>query len=273
MWIGWAERAVRVIVILAIAWILTRVAKRLLARLQGYAVRIMDRRRNGSSIGAENRAATIISALAKIASFAIWVVALITALGDLGYQLAPVVAGLGVAGLALGLGAQTLIKDWLGGLFLFLEDQARIGDSVTINGISGVVEEMNLRTTLLRGETGAVHVIANGSITMLSNSTRDYSYYVFETTLAHGADADRALSILESTAAELEKEEPYRSMILAPMEVMGVDRLSERGVAIKGRIKTLPSKQAIVGRELNRRLKSKLDAAGIQFPAIGPVSR
>lgn len=265
MWIAWGERAIRVIVILAVAWILTRVARRLLARLRGYVIRVMARRGDGSAMGAENRAATIISALSKIASFSIWVVALITALGDLGYQLAPVLAGLGVVGLALGLGAQALIKDWLGGLFLFIEDQARIGDSVTINGISGTVEEMNLRTTLLRGENGAVHVISNGSITTLSNLTRDYSYYVFETVLAHGADADRALSIVESCAAELLDEEPYRSMILAPMEVMGVDRLSERGVTIKGRIKTLPSRQAIVGRELNRRVKARLDAAGIPF--------
>jgi moderate conductance mechanosensitive channel len=268
LWIGWAERAIRVIVILALAWILTHVARRLLSELRVYVIRMMDRRGDGSAIGAENRAATVISALGKVASFCIWVVALVTALGDLGYQLAPVLAGLGVAGLALGLGAQTLIKDWLGGLFLFLEDQARIGDSVTINGISGAVEEMNLRTTLLRGENGAVHVISNGSITTLSNLTRDYAYYVFETVLAHGSDPDRALKIVENCAAELNEEEPYRSMILAPMEVMGVDRLSERGVTIKGRIKTLPGRQATVGRELNRRVKAKFDAAGIAFPAF-----
>ncbi len=117
------------------------------------------------------------------------------ALTELTFHIEPLLAGLGVAGLALGLGAQTLIKDWLGGLFLLLEDQLRIGDSVTINGISGGVEEINLRTTLLRGENGAVHIIANGSITSLSNFTRDYSYYVFEITLAHGSDVDRALEI------------------------------------------------------------------------------
>jgi small conductance mechanosensitive channel len=261
-----------VLAILALAWILTRVARRLLARLRGYVILMMARRQNGSTLGAENRAATVISALTKISSLIIWVVAIVTALGDLGYQLGPLLAGLGVAGLALGLGAQTLIKDWLGGIFLFLEDQARIGDAVTINGISGVVEEMNLRTTLVRSENGAVHVISNGSITTLSNSTRDYAYYVFETVLAHGGDVDRALSIVESTAAELQNEEPYRAMIMAPLEMMGVDRLSDRGVTIKARIKTLPSKQAIVGRELNRRVKMKLDQGGIAFPAYNSSS-
>ena len=269
IWLAWTELAIRVVVVFALAWVFTRVAGRLLARLRSYAIRVMDRRGDGSTIEAEKRAATIISVLQKITNLAIWLIALVMALTEMNFKIEPLLAGLGVAGLALGLGAQTLIKDWLGGLFLLLEDQARIGDSVTINGISGAVEEINLRTILLRSENGAVHVIANGSITTLSNLTRDYSYYVFETMLAHGADADRALAIVESAAEELSKEEPYRSMILAPMEVMGIDKLAERGVTIKARIKTLPSKQAVVGRELNRRVKARLDAAGIAFP--GPL--
>ncbi len=226
----------------------------------------MDRRREGPTIETEKRAATIIAVLSKLTSMVIWLVALVMALTELTFHIEPLLAGLGVAGLALGLGAQTLIKDWLGGMFLLLEDQLRIGDSVIINGISGAVEEINLRTTLLRGENGAVHVIANGSITALSNLTREYSYYIFEATLAHRADVDKALAILDSTGAELAAEEPYRGLILAPIEVMGVDRLVDRGAAIKARIKTLPSKQALIGRELNRRVKARLDAEQIEFP-------
>lgn len=265
----WALRGLRVIVILLGAWVLTRVARRLLARLRIYSIRLMDRRHEGSTLEMEKRAATIIAALSKVASMIIWLVALVMSLTELTFHIEPLLAGLGVAGLALGLGAQTLIKDWLGGVFLLLEDQLRIGDSVIINGIAGAVEEINLRTTLLRSENGAVHVIANGSITALSNLTRDYSYYVFETTLAHGADVERALSILESVGAELAATDPFRMLILAPIEVMGVDRLAERGATIKARIKTLPSKQAEVGRELNRRVKARLDAEGIAFPAVG----
>jgi small conductance mechanosensitive channel len=226
----------------------------------------MDRRAEGSTIEMEKRATTIISVLSKVTSMIVWLVALVMALTEMTFHIEPLLAGLGVAGLALGLGAQTLIKDWLGGIFLLLEDQLRIGDSVVINGTSGAVEEINLRTTLLRSENGAVHVIANGSITMLSNLTRDYSYYVFEATLAHRADVDRALAILNTIGGELASSDPYRSLILAPIEVMGVDRLADRGVTIKARIKTLPSKQAIVGRELNRRVKARLDAEGIAFP-------
>ncbi len=160
------------------------------------------------------------------------------------------------------------MKDWLGGLFILLEDQLRIGDGVVINGISGSVEEINLRTTILRGENGAVHVIANGSITTLSNLTREYSYYVFETTLAHSADVDKALAIVERAGSELAADSVFGPLILSPMEVMGIDRLADRGVTVKARIKTLPSKQAVVGRELNRRVKLALADAGIDFPPI-----
>jgi small-conductance mechanosensitive channel len=270
VWILWAERGVRVIVILALAWLFSRIARRMLARLRNYTFLVMDRRHEGSTIEMEKRAATLISVLSKVSSMLIWLIALVMGLTELNFHIEPLLAGLGVAGLAFGLGAQTLIKDWLGGLFLLLEDQLRIGDSVIINGISGGVEEINLRTTQLRGENGALHIISNGSITTLSNLTREYSYYVFEATIAHGADSDRVLSILGSVGAELQHEDPYRDMIIEPIEVAGVDRLAERGVTIKARIKTLPSKQAIVGRELNRRVKARMDADGIPFPPASP---
>jgi small conductance mechanosensitive channel len=265
-WATWAERGIRVAVVFALAWLFTRIAGRLLGQLSNYTIRMMGRRHEGSTIEAEKRAATIISVLSKLSSLLIWLVALVMALNELSFKIEPLLAGLGVAGLALGLGAQTLIKDWLGGLFILFEDQLRIGDGVIINGLSGSVEEINLRTTLLRGENGAVHVIANGTITTLSNLTRDYSYYVFETMLAYGADVDHALKIIESIGADIARDEPFRDVILAPIEVMGVDRLGERGIIIKARIKTLPSQQAVVGRELNRRVKAQLEAAAIPFP-------
>ncbi len=262
----WAPRAIRVAVILAGAWLLSLLARRLLRRLRTHAMRTMDQRGDRPSIEMENRAATMVTVLGKLASLLIWIIALVMSLTELNFHIEPLLAGLGVAGIAVGLGAQTLIKDWLGGLFLLFEDQIRIGDSVTINGVSGDVEQINFRTTLLRGEDGAVHIIANGSITALANLTRDYSYYIFKATLSYRADADRALAILDSTGKELAADGDYRPLILAPIEIMGVDRLSDRGATVKARIKTLPSKQDIVGRELNRRVKASLDAAGIAFP-------
>lgn len=263
----WAVEAVHVLVIIALAAIFARIFRRTLAHLRVYTIRMMDRRGEGSTIEMEKRANTLIAVMSKIGTMFIWLIALVMSLNEFNFRIEPLLAGLGVAGIAVGLGAQYLIKDWLGGLFLLLEDQARIGDSVTINGISGGVEEINLRTILLRGENGAVHVISNGSITTLSNLTRDYSYYILEITVAHSSDANTALSLIESAGAELAADELFRPLILAPLEVMGIDRLADRGVTLKARIKTLPSKQAVVGRELNRRVKARLDAAKIAFPA------
>jgi small-conductance mechanosensitive channel len=270
LWLTWAENAMHVLLVLALAWVFTKIAKRLLLQLRNNALRVMERRGDGSTVEAEKRATTIVSALTKVVTLCIWLFALVMALAQINSKIEPLLAGLGVAGLAVGFGAQTLIKDWLGGIFLLLEDQARIGDGVTINGISGTVEEINLRTTVLRGENGAVYVIANGSITMLANSTRDYSYFVFETLLAHGADADRALAIVEATAAELQQEEPFKAMILAPIEVFGIDKLSDRGVTIKARIRTQPGKNGDVGHELNKRVRVKLIAEKIAFASLMP---
>jgi small-conductance mechanosensitive channel len=262
-WIPGIERAARVAAIVAGAWLLTRIAARLLGRVKTYVV---GRQGDGPTGEVEKRANTLVAALKKLSTVAIWMVAIVMALTELGFHIEPLLAGLGIAGLAIGLGTQALIKDWLGGLLLLIEDQIRIGDAVTINGISGSVEQINLRTTILRGENGAVHVISNGLIQTLSNLTREYSYYIFETTLAHRADADRALKILEEAGAEISGEDAFKKMILAPIEVIGVERLAERGAVIRARMKTLPSRQADVGHELNRRVKARLDAQGIAFP-------
>jgi small conductance mechanosensitive channel len=270
-WLPWAIRGVRVIVIFLAAWIGLRVARKLLRRLRPHMLSMMTRHRQSTALELDNRAKTIESVLSKFATIFIWLAALVMALHELTFDIEPMIAGLGVAGLAFGLGAQSLIKDLLGGLFLLLEDQIRIGDAVTINGTSGSVEEINLRTTVLRSESGAVHVIPNGAITMLSNATRDYSYYVFETTLAHRADADRALAILQSVGEELAQEDTFRLLILAPIQIYGVEKLGERGAVIKARIKTVPTKQADVGRELNRRVKARLDAEGIAFPPLPAI--
>lgn len=269
IWLNWAEAAIRIFFIMLLAWVCSAIARRLLVQMRSYSLRVMRRRSDGTNAEAERRAATITTALSKVLNFSIWILALIMILTDLGFRIEPLLAGLGVAGVALGLGANSLIKDWLGGLFLLLEDQARIGDAVTINnGVSGAVEEINLRTTILRGENGAIHVISNGSINMLSNFTRDYSYFVFEALLAHGSDADRALKIVQETAAEMRQEEPYKTMILAPMEPGGIERLGDRGVTIKARIKTQPGKNLDVGHELNRRVRLKLIEEKIAFPSF-----
>ena len=254
----------RVIGILIGAWVLTQIASRLLRQLRKHASALTGRR-GTLDRDLEKRAATIVSVLRRTVNSLIWVVALVMALQQF-YPVEPLIAGLGVAGLALGLGAQTLIKDYLGGIFLLLEDQIRIGDAVTINAVSGTVEEINLRTTVLRAENGSVHTVPNGSITVLTNATREYSYFMFETILAHRADAARALALVEQTAAELAAQERFAAVLLAPLELIGVDKLGERGAVIRARVKTLAGRQWDFGRELNRVVKERFDAAGIAFP-------
>lgn len=266
VWVPAMESFLRVILIVILAVVFTRITSRLLRRLHASAVSAMERHGGAADREREKSAATMIAVLRLCLASGIWLIAVVMALTEMGFKIEPLLASLGVAGLALGLGAQTLIKDWLGGLFLLLEDQIRIGDAVSINGLSGTVSEINLRTTVLRGESGAVHIISNGSIAALSNLTREYSYYVFETILAHRADANMALEILAKTGAEMAAEDAYKNFILAAIEVMGVDKLGANGATIRARIETLPSGQYLVGRELNRRIKERYDAAGIAFP-------
>lgn len=266
VWLPWVSRGLKVVFILAGAWLLTRIAGRLLSRARAYTIGIVNRHPESPDLELEKRATTILTIFRKLMSSLIWLVALVMALTELTFHIEPLLAGLGAAGLAVGLGAQTLIKDWLGGLFLLLEDQIRIGDVVTIGKFSGVVAEINFRTTVLRDESGAVHILPNGSITALSNLTREYSYYIFETTLAHRADAHKALEILAQTGAEIAADDAFRPAILGPLEIMGVDRLGERGAVIRARIKTRPSQQYPVGRALNLRVKQRFDTAGIAFP-------
>jgi small-conductance mechanosensitive channel len=267
---SWLERGIRVAIILGGAWLITRLAARLFPKLRMYTVQRMSQHGEVPALELEKRTKTIASVLTKVVSALVWIVAAVMALNELTFNIQPLLAGLGVAGLALGLGAQTLIKDLLGGLFMLIEDQIRIGDGVSINGVGGAVEEINLRTTVLRSENGAVHIIPNGAITQLANFTREYSYYVFEVTVAHTAKVNRALEILRETGARIAAEPEFAAVILAPLEVMGVERLTDRGSLIRARIKTLPSKQALVGRELNLRVKEAYDGAGIVFPVPGP---
>jgi small conductance mechanosensitive channel len=258
-------QGVRVLFILAGAWLMTHVARHLLRGLHAYVMRAMQRRAETPQPEVEKRAATIVSTLSKLASIIIWLIAVVMSLHELAFNIQPILAGLGVAGLAVGLGAQALIKDWLGGLLILMEDQIRIGDGVVINGISGTVEEINLRTTIVRGDNGAVNVISNGLINTLSNTTRGYAYYLFQATIAYGADVDHALKIVAEVGAELAADKTYEPLILDPIEVTGVDKFSDRGVVIRARIRTTAADNGTVGAELNRRINLAFASEGIAF--------
>jgi small-conductance mechanosensitive channel len=217
------------------------------------------------------RARTLGTVIRKVATIAIVSIALLMVLREFRLDIAPVLTGAGIAGLAVGFGAQTLVRDVISGFFLILEDQVRVGDVAAINGTGGLVEEINLRTVVLRDQEGAVHVFPNGAINTLSNRSKDFSYYVIDLPISYREDPDRVASILRNVGAELQKDPQYGPFILEPIEILGLDAFADWWATIKLRIKTVPLKQWEVGRELRRRIKKALDENGIAIPSPTPM--
>jgi moderate conductance mechanosensitive channel len=239
---------------------------RLSQGLRNYIVKMMLKAGSGNEYEIEKRVQTVSGVTRKALFLMVWTIALIMILKEMNFDIRPLLAGAGVIGVAVGFGAQSVIKDILGGLFLLMENQIRVNDVAVINGKSGLVEEINLRTTVLRGEDGAVHIFPNGAIQSLSNLTREYSYYVFNLSLDYKENTDHAIEVLREIANQLQSEDPYHSAILAPLEVMGVDQLGDFAVMIKARFKTLPGQQWLIGREMNRRIKQRFEEAQIEMP-------
>ncbi len=264
-----AERLLRAVIVLIAAWIVNRLARLVLGSARGHFIEAMKRRPQSeltSQVELEKRANTIGAIFRKLVGVIVWGLAIVMGLSEIGIDVRPILAGAGVVGLAVGFGAQNLVRDVITGMFMLMENQVRISDVAIINGVTGLVEEINLRTTVLRAGDGAVHVFPNGAILSLANLTLQYSYYVFDIEVAYKEDTDLAIEAIVAVAAELMAEDPYRSAILAPLEMMGVDRVFEGAVFIKARFRTLPNKQWIVGREMNRRIKKRFEELNLSVP-------
>ncbi len=213
------------------------------------------------------RLQTLAGTLRRFFSILIWSAATLMVLRELDVDITPVLTGAGIVGLAVGFGAQTLVKDIISGLFLIAEDQVRLGDVAEINNIGGSVEEINLRTIVLRDLEGTLHYIANGEIRTLANKSKDFSYYVIDIGVGYDDDTDRIVDAVRGVAEELKRDPAFGSSILEPLEVLGVDAFKATEVTLRFRLKTLPTKQWEVGRELRRRIKKAFDAQGIQIPS------
>jgi moderate conductance mechanosensitive channel len=265
------SNAVRILLILVFAYIATRAVARALRGLRNYTVKMMLKSGGGNEYEVEKRADTIGNLAGKALFVLIWIIAGLMILKEMNFDVRPLLAGAGVAGVAIGFGAQNIIKDVLAGMFLMMENQIRVNDVAVINGHTGLVEEINLRTTVLRSEDGAVHIFPNGVIQGLTNLTREYSYYVFNLSVSYAEDTDHVVSVLAGIAEELAQEEPYRSAVLAPLEVLGVDKLADSGAVVKARFKTVPNQQWMVGREMNRRIIKRFEEAKIGMPSAAPI--
>jgi moderate conductance mechanosensitive channel len=257
-----AETGVRIVALLVLAFVVVRILSSVIVRAEremaaGSGLDALERRK---------RAQTLASVLRRGISALIWTVAVLMVLRELDVDITPVLTSAGIVGLAIGFGAQTLVRDVISGFFLIIEDQVRVGDVAIVNTVSGLVEQINLRTIVLRDVEGAVHVIPNGEIKTLSNRTKDYSYYVVSLGIDYDEDTDRVVEAVRAAAAELTADPLHGPNILEPIEVMGVDDFRESSVTMKFRIKTVPLKQWEVGRELRRRIKRVFDARGIRIP-------
>lgn len=260
-----AMRAARAVFLFAAAVLLARLAGAALRRKRGRLIAFMLRRGDRPSVEVEKRAATISDIFRNAVVVTIYAGALMMALREAGFDIGPLLAGAGIAGIAVGFGAQNLVRDIISGIFLLLENQIRVDDVVTINGTTGAVEEINLRTTVLRGNDGTVHVFRNGGINTLSNLTLGYSYYVFNLRVGYKEDTDRVAAVLKDIGEELRAEHPYDAAILAPLEILGIDQLTDAGPVIQARFKTVPMRQWEVGREMNRRIKKRFGEMGIEL--------
>ncbi|MCY3755547.1 MAG: mechanosensitive ion channel family protein, partial [Alphaproteobacteria bacterium] len=193
-------------------------------------------------------------------------VGVLTAASELGIDIAPLLAGVGIAGLAIGFGAQTLVKDVITGLFILMEDQVAVGEYVSVAGHSGIVEGLSIRTIRLRDLSGTVHVVPFGEVGTVENLTRDYSYAVIDAGVGYSEDTDRVSDVLREVAASMESDEDWRDRIIPPFEVFGVQELGDSAVVVRCRFKTPPMQQWAVAREFRRRMKKRFDELGIEIP-------
>jgi small conductance mechanosensitive channel len=191
---------------------------------------------------------------------------LLVILRELGVDIAPILASAGIVGLAVGFGAQNLVRDVISGFFMILENQVRVGDVAIVNGTGGLVERVNFRTIVLRDLSGVVHVFPNGAINTISNMTSEWSAYVFDIGVAYKEDVDRVIQIMRDTGKALREDKKFGPLMVDDIEVFGVDQFADSAVVIKGRLRTKPIKQWDVGREYRRRLKYAFDEAGIEIP-------
>jgi len=260
-----AQSAVRIALVLVGGIILARVLRALLIHLERALVRAGER--TGALVAAtRSRVSTLTGVLRALALVVLWSVVTMICLSQLGLDVRPILAGAGIVGLAVGFGAQYLVRDVIAGFFLVLEDQVRVGDVAVVNGTGGLVETLTFRTIGLRDLAGTVHIFPNGGVTTLANMTRGWSGYVVDVEVSFREDPDRVIAVMRRVGDELRADPAHAPLILEPIEIFGVDAFKEASLVIKARLKTAPIQQWAVGREYRRRLVQAFAAEGIESP-------
>ena len=265
----WAIQAIpKVLVILVLCFVLLKLLDLVAKKVAEHAKDDADG--DGvvsvSEFERKKRMETLLGIVRRAGQIAIWSLVVLLLLMQVGVDVAPLIAGAGIVGLAVGFGAQELVRDLITGFFMLLENQVRQGDVAVVNGTGGLVETIGLRTIRLRDLSGVVHVFQNGKISSLANMTKDWSAMVFDIGVAYKEDTDNVVRVIKEVASELKNDAEFSDKILNDLELFGVDSFGDGSVVIKARFKTRPIEQWNVGREFNRRLKMAFDREGIEIP-------
>jgi small conductance mechanosensitive channel len=258
---GWVlTHGVNVIVILIGAAIVTRAANLAIEHLQHR----LGRHKSQTDLEWQRRASTLRGILTNFVTVSVGFIAILMLLRELSIDVLPILTTAGIAGLAIGFGAQNLVRDVISGFFVILEDQVRVGDLARINNVTGGVEEINLRTIVLRDADGAVHVFPNGTITALANLSKGFAYAVVDVKVAYTENLDRVIGTIREVGASMERDPAWRELVLAPIEIVGVESIADGLATIRTKFKTLPLNQGKVANELRRRLLGTFAARGIR---------
>lgn len=272
----------KVLLILALAYVVNRLIARSINRfvrsvrgeklqrrlgtLREHTPTALVARGPGASLRSAQRAETIGALLRSISAFAVWVIAALMVLGELGLAIGPLIAGAGIVGIALGFGAQNLVRDFISGIFMLIEDQYGVGDIIDVGPASGTVEAVSLRTTRIRDVNGVVWHIPNGNIERIANKSQQWSRALLDFEVAYDTDVDFAGDVIKRTIIKAWEGDTWQDVILEEPEVWGVENLGADGVTIRVAVKTLPGKQFPVARHLRAQIKAAFEKAGIEIP-------
>jgi len=259
-WLEHAAPVLHVLLILLLAWLALNVARRGLRKIR----QVLEER--SASPDDQKRIRTLARVFRYVANVAIGLVAGMLVLSELGISITPILATAGVAGIAIGFGAQSLVKDYFSGIFLLVEDQIRQGDVVAIADKAGLVEEITLRYVRLRDYEGNVHFVPNGAIGAVTNRSRDFAFAVIDAGVAYRENVDEALEVMRQVGEEMRADSSFGPRILEPIEIVGVENWADSAVILRCRLKVKPLEQWNVRREFLRRLKRAFDERGIEIP-------
>jgi len=254
--------APKIVFVLVIAYVLIRILRMIASKTADLHIRKLP---SGLRV---QQIRTLTSVMTSVGVFIILFIAILEVLSLLGLNLGPMLASAGIAGLAIGFGAQTMVHDFINGFFILFENQYDLGDMVRIAGVKGTVEKMSLRQTVLRDEDGTVHIVPNSAIQIVSNTTRDWSQFPLRVVVAYSEPSEKIVKLLKEIGSEVRHDPEFSDDVVSDIEVPGIDRVGNGEAEYLMLIKTRPNKQYGVSRELRRRIKACFEKNNVQ--AAGP---